>query len=193
MDGLLVGANRVSSWLSVMKHSKGELTYLFTIGHMPESGRKLEITADQKQCALVAHRAGIPNVSGLRAELHCQYLPHSHILQIKGQIFAEFVQLCSLTLEPFDVSEQFEFTSQAIDAAKTNPKANALFAPEDLGDGFDPIINDTIDLGELVVQQFIVNIDPYPRKPAFDGGLSAPLDHATQNSPFSVLNSLKKK
>jgi hypothetical protein len=68
-------------------------------------------------------------------------------------------------------------------------------SPTDL-DPPDPIIGGVIDLGQVVAEQLVLALDPFPRAPgaAFDSPADAPAAEGTPTpGPFAALAALRQK
>jgi hypothetical protein len=146
-----------------------EFSHVYEIGRLPKSGIAVPIAATTNECAAIAARARIPEIADFSVEYFLQFLPHSDVLSIKGRVSATITQVCVRSLEPFSQKLQFDFECQGM--AHTHLPA----VPETLesvpgeveitDEGFEPIVNNRMDLGELAVQQFILELDPYPKNP----------------------------
>lgn len=168
----------------------------FHITDLPKEGTTITIQASPVECAAIAKRAGIPDVQSFQASLDLKYLPHSDILHIHGVIDAEYRQVCALSLEAFGQKSRFEFESECMEESQLLVRAAPMVEDgDDMDDDYEPIIDGHIDLGELVVQHFIVALDPYPKKPGVeaDGEWKQRASVGNTGNPFSVLKSLKNK
>lgn len=108
--------------------------------------------------------------------------------RLSGRLKAEAVQACGVTLEPLPVSIDEPF---AIDLVETAPVANDE-GEIDLSvddDSPDVIENGRIDLGQYALEQLVLALDPFPRKP---GAEFVQPEEPAEISPFAVLKSLKK-
>jgi uncharacterized metal-binding protein YceD (DUF177 family) len=160
---------------------------------------EIDIVADEAARSAVAKQAGIPALGSLKARLRIEALRRGRI-EVTGELTATPSQICGVTLEPFEneVREQIE---AVFAPEKDAEKAAARFAsrPEDADDEAsseeppDPIIDGRIDLGQLVVEFFVLGLDPYPRKPgvAFEAPVVVASDIA-EESPFAALAKLKQ-
>ncbi len=172
------------------------LEFSKTIGihEIPDRGKTVMLAPSAEECRLIALRANLPALHELRADLQIQFLPQSDIIQITGHCVAKITQLCIVSLDQFDSEHIFEFTCSCMESAKAdeiNAKLNEGL--DDAAEGFEPIIDDRIDIGELVVQEFILSLDPYPRKPGAESDLDAVNRQYGDNNPFDVLKLLKNK
>ena len=136
------------------------------------------IVATDKQRDELAAIHGLQEVARYDAELLVAKWKRNGV-RVTGQVKADFVQNCVVTLEPIQVH-----IAEDIDS---------LFLPEDsklgrLGfegggeivldaegdDSPETFAGDAIDVGALAEQFFALAIDPYPRKPGAALDLAAP-------------------
>jgi hypothetical protein len=152
-----------------MNQSVDHFSRVYEIGRLPKPGLAVEIAATAEECAALAKRAAIPQVKDWRAQGTLRFLPHSDVLEIRGQCQAMVTQICVRSLEPFTQLLQFDFVLSAMDAAKIPaqnlPQRKPGEEVEITADGFEPIVNGRLDLGELLAQQFLLELDPYPKNP----------------------------
>ena len=117
---------------------------------------------------------------------------------VKVTFTADVLQSCVVTLEPV--------------SARLNEEFEVVFAPETGDAGLDrdeividvtetdppePLIGDSVDIGEMVAQHLALAIDPYPRKAGVDWRpeetTESTDDDGRAESPFAVLAGLKKQ
>ncbi len=146
------------------------------------------------ELAAVAARLRIPAVASLAVDWTLRAVPGGAVAA-DGVLAAAVVQVCVVTLEPFEaaVGERFHVRFVPEDEARGEGKLD--------DDGFDddPDAPDTIpydgraiDLGEAAVEQLALALDPFPRKPGAEFAEGAPFaDNAggPATSPFATLAS----
>jgi hypothetical protein len=161
-----------------MKNPAGSspISFEVSVARLPKKGMPVVIEATESQRAALAQVHGLIAVDRLRAELAVSGWKRNGV-KIEGQVEADIVQSCVVTLDP--VSSRIE------------EEISAVFLPEDsklgresFGVGGEILIDvegpdspetysgDRIDVGALVEEFFGLGIDPYPRKP----GASVPTD-----------------
>lgn len=168
-----------------------ELSRLLSVDKISAGGIAEHIVANAQERKALAERFGLLDLPKLEAHLEVDHA-RGGMLAVTGKLTADVVQACVVTLEPVP--------------AHVSDTINILFAPAhllDKGAGsphFDageeeapePIINGTIDLGELVAQHLAIALDPYPRKKGVSLPFSEPTPEKITN-PFAELVALKKK
>lgn len=166
---------------------------------VPPAGTTVIVDADPAQRAALAQAADVPAVNALHAEL--RIVPWSDDgFSVTGRVTADLVQICGVTLEPIDTR-----VDEPVDVRLVPPEAMAKWEPKPNEDGEidldaatldlpEPFEDDVLDLGNLIVEHFLVGIDPYPRRPGavFDAA-AAGVDPASDRlSAFAALAALKK-
>jgi uncharacterized metal-binding protein YceD (DUF177 family) len=154
---------------------------------VPETGRRVDLTADESIRATLAEAARVNGVTRLEATFDVTRHGRSG-LHVVGCIFATVQQTCIVTLEPIsnEVVESVDLVF-APSAAQTN--AGAVLLPEGK-DPPEPMVDGMVDLGAIATEFLILGIDPYPRKPG--AVFEAPQSGDGDASPFAALAALKK-
>ena len=173
-----------------------ELSRVFVLAELGDSGAVLEVSADADERAALARRFGVRAIDALSATLRLDLVRGGEVVRISGDIVADVVLSCVVTLEPVGVHIEEGFERSF--APGCDAGASVEVAPEG-DDGPEPLDGDESDLGELVAEHLGLNLDPYPRRP---GVLSLPEDvfggagggddgPAPSVSPFARLRDLK--
>jgi hypothetical protein len=174
--------------MSERKSPKPAWSVPVVVEDIPETGRHIDIVADNATRQAIAQAAGIAALPRLEAGFDLTRLG-SDGLHLVGRVSATVVQNCVVTLEPIeseiDEAVDLMFTPQPApqtDAAALQ-SADAGDPPETLRDG-------AADLGAVATEFLLLGIDPYPRKPGavFD----APPAGDPSSHPFAALAALKK-
>jgi uncharacterized metal-binding protein YceD (DUF177 family) len=160
------------------------------VADIPETGLRVDFTADRRTREAVAALAGVIDVSRLEAGFDLTRQGRDG-LHASGRVTASVVQNCVVTLEPIEneIDETINLSFTPPSGAPTTKGAAAYHAmdaedpPEALKDG-------SVDLGAVATEFLLLGIDPYPRKEGatFDApAFSDPAGH-----PFATLQALKK-
>lgn len=165
-----------------------EFSRPISVSRLGSEAARFRIEASEAEAAALAHRFGIPAIQALAAEVTLQRRPGGDI-GFAATLVARATQICVVSLEPFEVAFEEPFTL-VFRAGIDEDEADRL-ALEDLNDEIiEPLVDDTIDIGEVIAQQLAVALDPYPRAP---GIAAAGHEEATEDagdgaeSPFAVL------
>ena len=154
------------------------------------------VEASEAERSAVARRLSLVSLDRLAAVLRIGRSDGQGVISVAGHFEAEVTQTCVVSLQPLgrhlakDFSARYwlepadagETGTVDVDAALDDP-------PETLGP-------DGLDLGEVVVQQLAIALDPYPRRDdatletlEWDGKKG---DEAAKESPFEGLKSLRR-
>jgi hypothetical protein len=161
------------------------------LADVPETGRRFELSADERARAAVARLAGLRTLPRLEAAFDVSRRGRDG-LRVAGRVSATVGQTCIVTLEPVDneIEEQVELAfapaaaAELSDSGKTPVEVPAEDVPEALTGG-------TVDLGAIAVEFLILGIDPYPRKPG--AVFESPPSQDDAAHPFAALAALKKR
>ena len=151
-----------------------------------------------EELVALAERLKVDRLDSLNAEISLKLLPGGDVL-VEGSYAAHVSQTCVVTLEPVESDISADFT------VTYSESAEEYFGAEDEDDAdhdpeFDPpepIEDGIIDIGEAVIQQLALEIDPFPRVKGatFDGfSAGAPIEdepEVEKKNPFAVLSKLK--
>ncbi|RED53367.1 YceD family protein [Aestuariispira insulae] len=174
-----------------------EFSHVITAADLPREGRHFKFDLDEEIRAALARRFGLKSLDGMKAHLHAKPLVDGTIVRVEGEIQANLVQTCIVTLDPVpeSVDEDFyaEFSTDDIEEEEIQHNLEEADPREPMEDG-------TIDLGELVAQQLGLMMEPYPRAKGADiGAMQAGAAekgrefdvNGGRSNPFSVLAQLK--
>ena len=168
-----------------------------------DGGFSLSIKATKEELGRLAERFNLVSLDRLSAEITLTPERGGKWIRLKGSISAVITQNCVVSLEPFEsiIEDTLErvFDTTLMDGRKT--EEDFEFDGEDPP---DPAAEGIINVGEVVAEQLALEIDPFPRKPGVsssdyptaqqgDGASSPENGEAEKNSPFGVLEKLKKK
>lgn len=152
-----------------------------------------QITADEAERAALARRFDLLALDRLSADLRIARGPGEGTICVSGRFAADVAQACVVTLEPVHshLSEEF---SQLYTLAPAAPPEREHVVDAEAEDPPEALGPDGLDLGEAVVQQFALALDPYPRVPG--ARVSEEAEAALKASraaagPFAALKALK--
>jgi uncharacterized metal-binding protein YceD (DUF177 family) len=162
-------------------------------GIIPDKTRVETIAASEEECAALAKRFDLQALSGLKARLTVLRVSEGNIVRIEGDIEAEVVQTCVVSLQgvPSEIKAHFDtyFTEDGKEGFEEEQLLDIAIDDEVP----DMVVNGgMLDLGELTAQYLSLELDPYPRAPGVS--LAAQLTETggdTRNRPFQVLKKLK--
>ncbi|CAA7623723.1 conserved hypothetical protein [Candidatus Terasakiella magnetica] len=165
------------------------------VDQIPARGHAVTLTADSSECAALALRLDLQSVRALSAKVELTPLGRTGKVRVRGSFSAEVVQTCGVTLAPLPahVEDDFELTFAPPELVVDEDSEIEL--SWDRQDPPDPIIDGTIDLGEVVAEHLALALDPFPRAPdaAFQPPFEPPEMPEERPNPFAVLASLRQK
>lgn len=175
-----------------------ELSRLLPLERLDREGSvEIEIVADAAERAALAARFGLPGIESLNARLRVRRTAIGEVV-VTGRLEARPVYVCVVTVEPFTGSVEDDIAlrfAPAVDEETTDRSTG----PED-EDPPEPLVGDTLELGEAVAQQLALALDPHPRAPAaaLDQEAAAAAarlagEEAAPASPFAVLERLRRR
>jgi hypothetical protein len=160
-----------------------ELSRPVRVDSIPPAGRTMEVAATAEECAAVAKRLGVPSVRSLtgRFALHAE---GDGVVRAAGIFSIALERVCVVSLEPFAATQEERFGLCFVPAGSESGDGD----PE--ADDEVPYVGGSIDLGEALVEQVALDLDPYPRWP--DAALPAAAGGASA-SPFAPLAALRRR
>ena len=145
-----------------MSESTPEFSREIAVARISPSGMIEDMEAKPAERAALATRFDLLELSALNAHLTLK-LNGQDTIFVKGNITADIVQRCVVTLEPVASHIDLPIDTVFLPADQHRVGAGSSHFDE-LDDEFEIFTNGKIDLGEMVAQHLGVTIDPYPRK-----------------------------
>jgi uncharacterized metal-binding protein YceD (DUF177 family) len=179
--------------MSETSEAAPEFSRPVAVNSLGEAATAKQITANEAERAALARRFDLLSLDQLSADLRVQRLPGKGVIRVSGRFEAAVVQACVVSLEPVPARLSVAF-EQLYVLAPAAPRQRELVIDAEVEDPPEVLSPGGLDLGETVVQQLALALDPYPRAP----GAQAPASSeeaiaAARNadSPFAVLKTLK--
>jgi uncharacterized metal-binding protein YceD (DUF177 family) len=174
---------------------KPRLSRPIDTGSIADGGIIEHIEATEAERVAIAADHNLISVDSLSADLDI-HRGAAGLIVVDGVIRADLVHTCVVSLEPAPqaINEPFHLTFAPAGSKEAPPEpkpgAEVLVDPE--LDQPEVVAGPAIDLGEIVLEHFILALDPYPRasgaklpaEPAIGADEPAP-------SPFAALAGLK--
>jgi len=163
-------------------------------GGLPTAGSAFSVTATADERHALAQRLDLLALDSLSASGVIRRGPRSGVIIVQGVLRAQVVQRCVVTFEP--VADALEVPFERYFSLDAMPLADeVVVGVED--EEPDPLIGDVLDVGELVVEELSLSLEPYPRSPDADAVLAHLLpksdDADPGGSPFAKLQALKRR
>jgi uncharacterized metal-binding protein YceD (DUF177 family) len=159
------------------------------VSEVPETGRHIELVADQGARAALAKLAGLADLPRLAASFDVTPRGRGG-LHVVGRLSATVGQTCVVTLEPLenDIDETIDLVFAPESALPPELAGEEIEVPVE--DAPEPLVGGHIDLGAISTEFLVLAIDPYPRKP--DAVFQSPPAGDDSARPFAALAALKK-
>jgi uncharacterized metal-binding protein YceD (DUF177 family) len=103
---------------------------------------------------------------------------------LSGRVTADAEQVCGITLDPLPVTVDERFSVHLVEQVEASSEVEVTLDD----DAPDVIEEGRIDLGQYVVEQFALALDPFPRKP---GAEFVQPEEPAEISPFAVLKAFR--
>jgi uncharacterized metal-binding protein YceD (DUF177 family) len=166
-----------------------EFSRSLPLSRLGPQGLRQHVSANSAERQAVASRLGLKALNRLEADLIVTARAGGKLVEVEGDLFAEVTQTCVVTLDPVESALQEHFLQRfTIDPEFAQSDEIVVDVEED--DAPEPLADEEVDLGEAVVQQLALALDPYPRKAG--ARLEWRETEEDESNPFAVLKQLKK-
>jgi len=183
-------------------HDNVPLHHEVNVAVLPTRGLRVVLNADAKERVILAEEAGVQSVKNFTGELLFKRW-HKNGVTVTGQVMADIVQQCVVTLDPVDgkVSEQIDRTFVPENSKLARPRLSSegeLLLDYEGKDEPELFSGDTLNAWEIALEHFQLGIEPFPKKPdvALDEAegftQEGPADAGELHKPFAGLKDLLK-
>lgn len=161
-----------------------EFTRVVSAARLGSETFRQHIVANAEERAALARRFGLVALDRLEADVELVRETGGTLL-LSATFAAEFAQQCIVTLDPVagSVNESFRLRYGPPEAEETVP------AGED-DPAFEPLEDESIDIGEAIAQEFSLALPPFPR--AADAAIPAEPEEDRADGPFAALAKLRR-
>lgn len=179
---------------------KEEFSRIFNFKHLSVGDSIINIEATREERKKLAKRFDLLSISRFISSINISVNSQKNSFRLLCKINAEFEQICIITLEPLKSSIEKEFTRNYTTLVKKEAFFDELDLSEVSEDAPEPLIKKELDFGEIVSEQFGLEIDPFPRSQGSNYHLIANtyadnskgiLEEAKAPGPFAILEKLK--
>ena len=134
-----------------------EYSFEISLDDLGKTPKRYRLSANESELKNIARRLETPSIEKLDGDMEVRAT--KTVIYVEGSLSASLIRECVASLELMDeqVAETFELEFSRVTPAD-EVDAFDLEAPE-------VIEGDMLDLGELLVQQLSLAMDPFPRKP----------------------------
>ncbi len=168
-------------------------TRLVPAARIGEGGLSITLVTSPEELRKIADYLELVSLKCLKAEVDLSRWRGRGVL-VDGRFTAEVTQSCVVTLEPVDARVEGRFERRYLPNAELKGEEAATDEIHVDPDGEDPaeVLCREIDLGEALVEELSLALDPYPRKPGVEFAPEQDMVVKPDN-PFAVLAKLKGK
>ena len=186
---------------STENKQKSEIERIVDIDRMGTAGTAVDIVASEGERAALAKRFGFLGLPAFSARVTVDRRLGGQIV-VEGRLRGRIVQACVLTLDPVtqDLDEAFRIVFKKDLTEERDPESGEAVLNAH-ADAPEPLTGNLLDVGEIVAEQLLLAVDPYPRragakledvlpKPRREGR-KGPAE--TRRHPFAGLAALRDK
>lgn len=166
-----------------------ELSRPVAIDGLRPGDTDFSVVAGPDERAALARRFGLESIGRLEAALRLTRMPRTGRLRLQGDLVADVVQTCVVSLEPVPAHIEVPFEVVYERASGPGDATEVVIESEDEP---EPLFEDILDLGEVVAEELALALDPYPRAPGVEAEWRGDASPAPV-SPFDALAVLKRK
>lgn len=176
--------------------SRPEFSRPIDVGHLDDGEERTEtIEADESERAALVRRFGLEGLDRLWAEVRLERRGRQVVAE--ARIEGDATQACVVSLDPVPAVIRQRVEQVYDPDVRDTGEFDELIDIDD-DDPPEPLVDETVDIGELVAERFGLELDPYPRKPGatVDPRYLAPEateeDEDDRPGPFAALKRLKQ-
>jgi len=160
------------------------------VAKIGEAGFVQTIAAKPGEFQKIADYLELAGIGALSAEVGLARWRGKGV-RVNGKLKADITQTCVVTLDPVAAHVEAEFERRFL--PDVEEESTDVFVDPEGEDPAEPLGRD-IDIGEILVEELALNLDPYPRKPGveFQTAEDAAPPSPREN-PFAALAKLKPK
>jgi len=174
-----------------MKTETPPLQHIFDLGDLTQSGSEVIVEAAPETLPGLARWAGVDKVKAFRAAVQLKR-QSSNRFAFAADLEADVAQACVVTLEPVESHISRHIERELHFAARAPVEVGELTLSAGDDDVPEQILSLDYDLATPLLEEFVLAIDPYPRKEG--AAFTPPEDQETApESPFAVLKALKDR
>jgi uncharacterized metal-binding protein YceD (DUF177 family) len=162
------------------------------VAKIGDAGLQHSVAARAEEFPAIAQYLELAGLTSLKGEFLLERWRGKGV-RLTGTLSADVVQSCVVTLDPVEAHVEAKFERRFLQPEKLDSvleDETDVFVDPTAEDPPEPLGHD-IDLGEILIEELALNLDPYPRKPgvAFHGDAEG----EKRANPFAVLAKLKPK
>jgi uncharacterized metal-binding protein YceD (DUF177 family) len=167
----------------------------YNLARLGNAGDTVRFVADAVQLEAIARWAGILSLEKFETEVEIKKLAANRF-GLAFHLTASITQSCIVTLEPVASQMDRRFARELVFVGASRHRDTADSVPDlvldtDQEEGPEEIDSLHFDLAAPVLEEFVLSLDPYPRRPGVEFAPESPVSEPPE-SPFAVLKGLKQ-
>lgn len=167
--------------------TKHEFSRIVELAEPGAGGTPFRVTAEAPERVAVARRLGLLALAELAASGIVESAGGA--VRVRGTLHARVTQECVVTLKPVGSRVEVPFERLFVRAGE---RGGPVVVDPDEPDR-EPLPSEGLDVGELVVEELSLSLDPYPRAPDADAflarfGRAGEEAGEERPNPFAVLS-----
>jgi hypothetical protein len=174
-----------------MTEARPELSRIVRANEIGKAGLEFTLEANESERAAIADRLGVVSVDALKADVTVKRWRRTGARMI-AEVTGAMTRRCVVSLDDFvsPIEERFEvrYADPSDDIAMAETEGELVLDP-DSEEPPEILEHGAFDAGEAVLQQLVLTLDPYPRKPGTE--FADVRENPEKPSPFAVLEGLK--
>lgn len=173
--------------------SEAAFSFEVKVRKLPGKGYRLNYVASAEVCRQLATDYDLTEVSSFAVEGNITPC-NRQTLRFVGAVCAKIIQPCAITGDPLNQNIREEMDITFVQEGSRSARQQSLDGQEVVVDLLEEDLpevysGDSIDLAPIWLEHFVLGIDPFAHLD--DAVAEVPELQATDDSPFSVLRSLK--
>jgi hypothetical protein len=133
---------------------------------LPEEGIEVDVRASAEECRGLAERLDVVAVESLSGRGRFSRAAGGPGIVLRARLEAVVVQRCVVSLEPvterIDEAIERNFLPPGVIPMKGRPTKGREVVVDPLEEEVDPLEDGRVDLGEVLVEELALALDPYP-------------------------------
>jgi len=167
------------------------LSHSYNLARLGNAGDEVHFAADPESLAAIARWSGVVSVEKLETRVQISKISPTRF----GVIFhlkADVTQSCVVTLEPVasHLERSFERELHFTGPVRHKAPESEVVLDADPEEGPEEIQSLHYDLAVPVLEEYVLSLEPYPRRPGVEFAPKTDLEDRPE-SPFAVLKGLK--
>jgi uncharacterized metal-binding protein YceD (DUF177 family) len=166
------------------------IRHVFALGDLSQAGSRIDVVANSDELARLAQWADVDAVRAFGAQVELRRLSRTRF-SFDAELEADIVQSCVVTLDPIATHIARHITRELHFSSHPRAEGGELTLAAGDEDVPEEIANLDYDLAGPLLEEFVLAIDPYPRK---EGVTFEPPAQPAEppQSPFAALKRLKE-